>query len=199
MKIDLTGKKFNMLSVIERANFEKYKSNTTWKCKCDCGAITYATTHELITDKKKSCGCKIHRPDISLVGKKFNLLTVLKKADIVRKKDNITWECKCDCGNITFATTSELQNGHKKSCGCLKRTSKAEDLKGQRFGLLTVKKREGTLEKDRRATWRCKCDCGKTVIVRAVDLKSGNTKSCGCLHKNYAKMKRLLKDEWDDE
>lgn len=195
MKIDLTGKKFNMLSVVEKADFEKYKNNTTWKCICDCGAITYSTTHELITDKKKSCGCKKHRPDISLVGKKFNLLTVLKKADIVRKKDNITWECKCDCGNITFATTSELQNGHKKSCGCLKRTSNAEDLKGQRFGLLTVKKREGTIEKDRRATWRCKCDCGKTVIVRAVDLKSGNTKSCGCLHKNYAKMKRLLKDE----
>lgn len=193
MKIDLTGQKFNKLSVIEKADFEKYKGNTTWKCMCDCGTITYATTHELKTNKTKSCGCQRHRPDFSLVGKKFNLLTVISKADFTKKADNITWKCECECGTITYATTNELQNGHKKSCGCLKNQSHAEDLTGMRFGLLLVKKRVGTEEKDRRATWKCKCDCGKMVIVKAVDLKSGNTKSCGCLHKNYAKMKRLLK------
>jgi len=26
----------------------------------------------------------------------------------------------------------------------------------------------------------CACDCGGEKIVRAKDLKSGNTKSCGC-------------------
>lgn len=198
MKIDLTGKKFNMLSVVKKADFEKYKGNTTWECKCDCGTTTYATTHELTTNKTKSCGCLRHRPDNDLTGKKFNHLTVVGKADFTKKTDNITWKCKCDCGTTTYATTSELQNEHKKSCGCLKKQSHAEDLTGQQFGLLTVKKRVGTLEKDRRATWKCKCECGKTVIVRAVDLKSGNTKSCGCLHKNYAKMKHLIKYDWED-
>ena len=57
MKIDLTGKKYNMLSVIKKADFEKYKGNTTWECVCDCGTTTYATTHELTTNKTKSCGC----------------------------------------------------------------------------------------------------------------------------------------------
>ena len=193
MKIDLTGQKFNMLSVIKKADFEKYKGNTTWECLCECGKTTYATTHELKTNKTKSCGCLRHRPDNDLIGKKFNLLTVVAKADFTKKADNITWECLCECGKTTYATTSELQNGHKKSCGCLKNKSNAEDLTGRRFGFLVVKKRIGTEEKNRRATWECKCECGKTVVVKAVDLKSGNTKSCGCLHKNYAKNRHLLK------
>ena len=136
---------------------------------------------------------------IDLTGKKFFKLTVLKEADINRdKKKNVIWECECDCPEktITFATTHDLQSGHKKSCGCLKHQSNAVDLTGMQFGLLTVKKRSGTLEKDRRALWRCKCICGKLVTVRGVDLQSGNTKSCGCLHRNYAKMKKFLNNEY---
>jgi len=29
--------------------------------------------------------------------------------------------------------------------------------------------------------WICACDCGKEVIVQASNLKSGNSKSCGCV------------------
>lgn len=31
--------------------------------------------------------------------------------------------------------------------------------------------------------WRCKCDCGNTVVVRGKCLSQGVTKSCGCLAK----------------
>ena len=31
--------------------------------------------------------------------------------------------------------------------------------------------------------WRCRCRCGNEVIVTAGNLKSGATKSCGCLRK----------------
>ena len=186
MKIDLTGQKFNDLTVIKKADFEKYKSNTTWECKCNCGTITYATTHELLTDKKKSCGCRRHRPHITLIGKKFNHLTVIGKSEVAKKTNNITWKCKCDCGSITTATTSDLQNGHKKSCGCIKNKPNAKDLTGQRFGRLTVIKRNGT-NQHRRAIWRCKCDCGKYKDVCAAELLSGNTKSCGCWFKEKHK------------
>ena len=28
-----------------------------WKCRCDCGNITYTSSHKLISGWKKSCGC----------------------------------------------------------------------------------------------------------------------------------------------
>lgn len=44
------------------------------------------------------------------------------------------------------------------------------------------------------ACWWCRCFCGRTVSVRAVNLTSGHTKSCGCLrHASPAERKRLLK------
>ena len=129
-----------------------------------------------------------------LTGKKFNHLTVIKPAGTDGRNHRL-WECKCDCGETTFATTSNLRHGHKKSCGCLKRVSHAKDITGQRFGMLTVIKRVGT-NKHRKALWKCKCDCGKTTTVSSVDLVTGNTKSCGCLGKNYAKRNLMEGGYW---
>lgn len=33
-------------------------------------------------------------------------------------------------------------------------------------------------------TWKCKCDCGSTVIKLGRCLRNGDTKSCGCLWKS---------------
>lgn len=33
------------------------------------------------------------------------------------------------------------------------------------------------------SAWFCKCDCGRTVVVLGSSLRSGHTKSCGCLSK----------------
>ncbi len=59
------------------------------------------------------------------------------------------------------------------------------DLTGQRFGRLTVIKREGK-NKSREALWLCKCDCDKFTKTTTYSLKSGGTKSCGCLQKEIA-------------
>lgn len=34
--------------------------------------------------------------------------------------------------------------------------------------------------------WLCKCDCGNIIKAASQNLKSGNTKSCGCLNKEIA-------------
>lgn len=52
------------------------------------------------------------------------------------------------------------------------------DLTGKKFGKLTVIKKEKS--KNNHTMWLCKCDCGKEKIVGGNELKSGNTKSCGC-------------------
>ena len=54
------------------------------------------------------------------------------------------------------------------------------DLEGQRFGrLVAIEKVNGT----KPLKWLCKCDCGNLKSVRSCDLRSGHTRSCGCLHK----------------
>lgn len=122
---------------------------------------------------------------IDLTGQKFNRLTVVQRSEEQRKTDAVLWDCICECGTKTTATTNELRSGHKKSCGCLKKEPKADNLTGMRFGRLTVRKRVGTTA-DRKPIWRCNCDCGKKTDVRACDLKSGNTRSCGCLGNHFA-------------
>ena len=54
------------------------------------------------------------------------------------------------------------------------------DISGQRFGLLTALEPSG-FSKTGDAMWLCKCDCGNTHVVRGSNLRSLQTKSCGCL------------------
>lgn len=66
------------------------------------------------------------------------------------------------------------------------------DLTGLRFGRLTVIS-ESPTKKWNKVAWVCKCDCGNiTHPVTGEALKSGNTKSCGCLHTEELKA-RLTK------
>ncbi len=57
--------------------------------------------------------------------------------------------------------------------------SKRIDLTGQKFGRLVVI--EVVKEKGKRKKLMCRCQCGKVVEVSEDKLKSGHTKSCGCL------------------
>lgn len=62
--------------------------------------------------------------------------------------------------------------------------SKLVDLTGQRFGRLVVKALADKGRKNVSAKWECICDCGNTLIVSASSLRTGNTRSCGCLHRD---------------
>lgn len=55
-----------------------------------------------------------------LTGRKFAMLTVLKRAG-TDKQGNALWLCRCDCGRTTStARSNELKSGIRKSCGCLR-------------------------------------------------------------------------------
>lgn len=65
----------------------------------------------------------------------------------------------------------------------------AEDLTGRRYGRYTVIGRaESYISKSGtyQTRWLCRCDCGNERIVFAQALKSGHSKSCGCLQKETA-------------
>ena len=58
---------------------------------------------------------------------------------------------------------------------------KVIDLAGQKFEMLTVLERDGSI--DNRAAWKCKCDCGNVNTYRAAVLRSNLQRSCGCLRR----------------
>lgn len=59
------------------------------------------------------------------------------------------------------------------------------NLAGERFSRLLVKEFSHTNKGT--AYWKCVCDCGKEVIVSRQCLRTGDTKSCGCYHKDFMK------------
>ena len=52
---DLSGKKFNQLTVIELDGV--YNTNAKWVCKCGCGKTTKVFSQDLQSGHTKSCGC----------------------------------------------------------------------------------------------------------------------------------------------
>jgi hypothetical protein len=58
----------------------------------------------------------------------------------------------------------------------------AMDLKGRQFENLTVLKRAES-DFGRQPKWICECVCGNVCIVQGRYLKSGATKSCGCMQR----------------
>jgi len=58
------------------------------------------------------------------------------------------------------------------------------DLSGQTFGYWKVLEFVGTRPNGRNskaAYWRCRCQCGKIVVLKGANLRSGRSKSCGCM------------------
>ena len=62
---------------------------------------------------------------------------------------------------------------------------KFADITGQRFGRLSVVRREGSIGAGF-AAWKCQCDCGNEVLVDVGRLRAGRTRSCGCLARECA-------------
>lgn len=55
------------------------------------------------------------------------------------------------------------------------------DLNGKVFHRLTVIGYHGRHPKNRDSLWLCQCECGTQKIIPGAYLKTGDTKSCGCL------------------
>lgn len=59
--------------------------------------------------------------------------------------------------------------------------SRQIDMAGVRCGRLTPVVSVSPARGYRTARWFCWCDCGNVVVVTGTHLRTGNTKSCGCL------------------
>lgn len=55
--IDLTGKRFGRLVVLEKDTAKYRTTNARWKCVCDCGNTVTVLSTSLRNGTSKSCGC----------------------------------------------------------------------------------------------------------------------------------------------
>lgn len=126
---DLTGMKFGRLKVI-RLIGRKYGGGL-WLCLCHCGVEIQSTSHELRSNRRKSCGClNIGKKPIDLFGQKFGRLTVIRFSGFRDSDRRILWECVCECGKSKTVSSQALKSCRTQSCGCLRighkgRTAKA--------------------------------------------------------------------------
>jgi hypothetical protein len=65
--------------------------------------------------------------------------------------------------------------------------SKRLNLYGHIFGSLKVVEFAGV--KKQNTAWKCQCQCGKHVVVLGHDLRTGNTKSCGCHKTDHSNLR----------
>lgn len=73
---------------------------------------------------------------------------------------------------------------------------RAVDLKGAKFGKLTVLYRVVNKTGNKQARWKCQCECGNVTIVYGKSLTKGSTQSCGCFRRERASSigKQNIKD-----
>ena len=199
---DLTGQKFNHLTVLGLAG--KQNNRAIWWVICDCPNHTIFSIRGDAIPKKDSCGCskspKLGTRNLDLIGKTFGRLTVLYQLEERAKNGNLLWHCQCECGNEIDIQTSSLTSGNTQSCGCLKKdhahfTTQSKNLVGQTFGHLTVIEKTDKRQYGK-IVWKCRCDCGNEVLLNTTRLTQGNDISCGCQKKSYGvlEIESILKE-----
>lgn len=118
--IDLTGKTFGRLTVLEKA--PSTGGQAEWICSCSCGNTTKVKGQHLRDGMILSCGCYIRERTsqvrtINLLGQKFGRLTAVKYAG--SKNGRARWRCICECGREVDVYSSYLKTGDTQSCGCM--------------------------------------------------------------------------------
>ena len=130
------------------------------------------------------------------VGAKFGRWTVLD-TDLLNPNSKAKQKvkhalCRCECGTERLVEYPRLYQGRSNSCGCI-RKERVQEMNWEKgnipintkFGYLTVIEDLGyrkAKSNNKNIRWhKCKCDCGNIIEVTGNNLKSGATKSCGCI------------------
>ena len=57
-KVNMTGMKFGLLTVIEQTDKRASNGSIIWLCRCDCGNLTEVAAGQLTRGHTLSCGCR---------------------------------------------------------------------------------------------------------------------------------------------
>lgn len=129
---------------------------------------------------------------IDMTGERHGLWTVVRFARADSNSGSM-WLCRCGCGIEREVARKSLIRGASLSCGCVR----SPDLAGMRFGRLLALEKAGTRQNSN--SWAVVCDCGQRTEVTFANLVNGSTQSCGCLHREAARSRRLKHGHADQE
>lgn len=137
---NIIGKKYGNLTVVEFLRREKWidskgkmRYKYYWKCIDNFGNEVVRTGQSLRDSVRFPKGNNIK----DFKGKRIGKLSVLEKVEEKqwidskgRKRKNIYWKCKCDCGNEVIRTEHSLREERTRSCGCnkIKPTREIEEI-----------------------------------------------------------------------
>jgi hypothetical protein len=107
-------------------------------------------------------------------GQKFNRLTLVG-ATTERKRGCIIWKMLCDCGTITYMTSTKVVVGRVKSCGCM--------LRANNESIGTIARKHDPIISTAREAWTYN---GLDRVDRSKGHTSDNVVSC-CWDCNRAK------------
>jgi len=182
--IDLTGRKFGILTVIH-CDLPPRKRILA---KCECGKEIKTSSYDLLNGRTSSCGgtlCSTRAQN--LIGKTFGFLTVKKIALSKNDRGEVLWLCDCICGNITEVKSYYLTKGLVKSCGC-----KKEELKAEKFrkptkdvALTTLYTRYKNGAKNRKLSFEIGKDDFEKIILKPCFY-------CGLTKSNLLKMQTVF-------
>jgi hypothetical protein len=122
---------------------------------------------------------------IDETGITYGFLTAISRAPSVGGATR--WLFRCRCGVEKTIRLGNVKIGAVKSCGCHRRQIGVAlaakhpivnfiDITGMRFSRLTAISYVGG------SKWHFSCECGGSTTTKAGKVKSGHTKSCGCLN-----------------
>ena len=75
--------------------------------------------------------------------------------------------------------------------GKVKSRSHVSKMIGRVFNRLTVEKATDRRTPSQEMIYQCRCACGKEVFIRGSSLKTGGSRSCGCLRNERSKLAML--------
>lgn len=92
--IDLTGKRFGNLIVLQKEGNAKDTGEAIWKCQCDCGKIIFVKGYELRSGQS-SCGC------LNSSNGAIKIIEILNQNNISFETEKYFSDCK-DINSLPF-------------------------------------------------------------------------------------------------
>lgn len=118
-----------------------------------------------------------------MIGKISGYLKVIAYSCV--KNQSNYWMCECICGKIIEQRAADINRQKAKSCGCKRYEFVSNKLQkvisGQKFGRLTIITKIDKQSQDGSYFYDCLCDCGNKKVINGASIRTGATKSCGCL------------------